>query len=139
MGRIVAIDYGTKRVGIAATDPLKIIASGLTTVPAEQAVKFLTDYARQEEVEALVIGLPLRLNDELSEVEKDIQKFIQRLKKELPELPIHRQDERYTSKMAMETMVAGGVKKKNRRKKELLDQVSATLILQAYLEANNGL
>ena len=136
MGRILAIDYGKKRTGLAVTDPLQISTNGLDTVPTEKLMGFLTDYLTDETVETLVIGEPLRLNDQPSAVEKDIQKFIKKVKKKFPDLKIDREDERFTSKMAVQTMVAGGVKKKKRRSKELVDKVSATLILQSYLNSS---
>lgn len=135
MARIMAIDYGTKRVGIAVTDPLQLIATGLTTIHAKDLIDFIKDYSSKEPLEQLVVGEPRRLNAELSEVEVQIQAFINRLKKVLPNLPVVRVDERFTSKLAMDSLVRSGVKKKDRRKKELLDEVSATIILQSYLES----
>lgn len=134
MPRILAIDYGNKRCGIAATDPLQLIASGLDTVSREELLKFLEDYFQKEEVECLVIGLPLRLNNELSEVEVEIQKLIEQLNKKHPQLRIEREDERFTSKLAFDSMLKGGVKKQKRRDKALIDKVSATIILQSYME-----
>jgi putative Holliday junction resolvase len=134
MSRIVAIDYGSKRCGIAATDPLQLIASGLDTVNRGELLQFLEAYLKKEEVECLVIGLPLRLNNELSAVESDIQKLIEQLKKKYPQLRIEREDERFTSKLAFDSMLKGGVKKKKRRDKALIDKVSATIILQSYME-----
>jgi len=134
MGKIIAIDYGTKRCGIAETDPLQIIASGLTTVATHELMVFLSNYLQKEKVDCMVIGLPLRLNNELSAVEEHIQKFIAQLKKKYPNLSIKRVDERFTSKLAMDSMIMGGLKKKKRQDKGLIDKVSATLILQTYLE-----
>ena len=133
MARILAIDYGEKRTGIAVTDPLQIIASGLTTVRTPDLLKYLKDYVSKEQVERIVVGQPRRLNNEPSEVEHKIQQFIIALNKELPEISVVRIDERFTSKIAFQSMLDAGVKKKDRRKKELLDKVSATVILQSYL------
>ncbi|EKF56327.1 putative Holliday junction resolvase [Galbibacter marinus] len=133
MARILAIDFGEKRTGIAVTDPLQIIASGLTTVSTTELLEYLRDYVSKEEVELIVIGQPRRMNNEFSEVEQKIQHFINILNKELPQIAVTRVDERFTSKIAFQSMLDGGVKKKDRRKKELLDKVSATVILQSYL------
>ena len=133
----MAIDYGTKRVGIAVTDSLQIIATGLTTVNAAEAPQFIFDYLQKEEVEMLVVGEARRWNNELNEVESNIQSFLSKVRKLLPDLPVKRVDERFTSSLAMDSLIAGGVKKKDRRKKELLDEVSATIILQSYLSAKN--
>lgn len=138
MGKIIAIDYGAKRCGIAETDPLQIIASGLTTVHTTELKEFISNYLKQEEVDCLVIGLPLRLNNELSAVESDIQKFIQFLNRQFPTLKIERVDERFTSKLAVDSIIRGGVKKQKRQDKALVDKVSATLILQSFLEQKSG-
>ncbi len=134
MGRIIAIDFGMKRVGIASTDPLQIIASPLTTVPNKEAVDFIFNFCSKEDVDTIVVGQPFRMSGELSDVEKEILKFIQELNKKLPNMPIKRCDERYTSKMAMQALIDSGVKKKKRRDKSLLDSTSASLILQDYLQ-----
>lgn len=134
MPKIVAIDYGTKRCGIAETDSLQIIASGLTTVETKNMQEFIVNYLNKEDVDCLVVGEPRRLNDEMSAVEKSIEPFINFIKKRFPKLKIEREDERFTSKMAMESMIQGGVKKMKRRDKALVDKVSATLILQSYME-----
>jgi putative Holliday junction resolvase len=134
MPKIVAIDYGTKRCGIAETDSLQIIASGLTTVETRNLHDFMINYLQKEEVDCLVVGEPRRLNDEMSAVEKSIVPFINFIKKRFPALKIELEDERFTSKMAMETMISGGVKKMKRRDKALVDKISATLILQSYME-----
>ena len=133
MGKIIAIDYGTKRCGIAETDPLQIIASGLTTVSTREINQFVSDYLNNEKVDALVIGLPIQLNNELSEVENHIRGFIKVIQKQFPTLKIERVDERFTSKMAFDAMIQGGLKKQKRRDKALVDKVSATIILQTYL------
>ncbi|KAB1064457.1 Holliday junction resolvase RuvX [Salibacter halophilus] len=133
MARIMAIDYGKKRCGIAVTDTLQISANGLDTVLTENIFKFLKEYLTNEDVETLVIGEPKRMNDEPSAVEEQIKVFIRGVEKRFPKINVEREDERFTSKMAMQSMVQGGVKKKKRREKELVDKVSATLILQSYL------
>ena len=134
MGKLVAIDYGKKRCGIAETDSLQIIASGLTTVDTPNLQTFIVDYLTKEKVDCLIIGEPRRLNDELSEVEKSIVPFINFVKKRFPKLKIEREDERFTSKMAVESLISAGAKKMKRREKGLVDKVSATLILQSYME-----
>lgn len=133
MKRLLAIDYGKKRCGIAVTDPLQIIASGLTTVSTPDLISFLKKYTTDEAVEKIIIGKPKRMNNEDSEIETDIQHFIELLRKELPQIPIEREDERFTSKMAFQTMIDSGLKKKQRQNKALIDEISATLILQSYL------
>lgn len=135
MSRILAIDYGRKRTGIAVSDPLQIIASGLTTVPTHQLMDFLLNYIKQEQVECIIIGHPKRLNNEDSENMKNIIPFINRLKKILPDMPVQLVDERFTSVLAHQTMLAGGLKKKDRQDKALVDEISATIILQSYLES----
>ena len=133
MGRLLAIDYGSKRSGIAVTDELQIIASGLTTVDTKELIRFLKTYCTKESVELFLIGLPKQMNNELSESEPLILKFIKILKKEIPHIAIERVDERFTSKMAFQTMIDSGLKKKQRQNKALVDEISATLILQSYL------
>lgn len=135
MSRILAIDYGRKRTGIAVSDPLQIIASGLTTVPTHQLMDFLLNYIKQEQVECIIIGHPKQLNNEDSESMKNIVPFINRLKKILPDMPVQLVDERFTSVLAHQTMLAGGLKKKDRQNKALVDEISATIILQSYLES----
>ena len=135
MSRILAIDYGRKRTGIAVSDPLQIIASGLTTVPTHQLMDFLLNYIKQEQVECIIIGHPKQLNNEDSENMKNIIPFINRLKKILPDMPVQLVDERFTSVLAHQTMLAGGLKKKDRQDKALVDEISATIILQTYLES----
>lgn len=133
MARIIAIDYGTKRTGIAITDELQIIASGLTTVETKGLMKFLKEYLATEKVEAMVIGEPKRMNNDPSDVEGDILRFRESVEKQHPTLKIIRQDERFTSKMAFQTMIDSGIGKKKRQNKALVDQISATIILQDYL------
>ena len=135
MSRILAIDYGRKRTGIAVSDPLQIIASGLTTVPTHQLMDFLLNYIKQEQVECIIIGHPKQLNNEDSENMKNIVPFINRLKKILPDMPVQLVDERFTSVLAHQTMLAGWLKKKDRQNKALVDEISATIILQSYLES----
>lgn len=135
MARILAIDFGTKRTGIAITDELQIIASGLTTVDTKDLLPFLKDYTSKESVELFLIGEPKQMNNTASESEAHIQPFIECLKKEIPSIPIKRVDERFTSKMAFQTMIDGGLKKNKRKNKALIDEISATLILQSYLYA----
>jgi len=137
MGRILAIDYGTKRTGIAVTDELKIIASGLTTVDTKSLISFLVDYVNLEKVEMFVVGLPKQMNNTASESEIHIQSFLKKLNKAIPEIPVERIDERFTSKMAFQTMIDSGLSKKQRQNKALVDEISATLILQSYLASNS--
>lgn len=133
MARILAIDYGVKRTGIAVTDELQIIASGLITVKTDELIKFLIDYTNKEQVELFIVGLPKQMNNSDSENEKHILSFLKQLKKSLPKIPIKRIDERFTSKIAFQTMIDSGLKKKQRRNKGLVDEISATIILQSYL------
>ncbi|HLU50664.1 MAG TPA: Holliday junction resolvase RuvX [Flavobacteriaceae bacterium] len=133
MARILAIDYGKKRTGIAVTDELKIIASGLTTVETNTLLTFLKDYISKEKVELFVVGQPLQKDNTPSEIEAEILVFLEKLSKEIPQIPIVRVDERYTSKIAFQTMIDSGLKKKQRQNKSLIDEISATIILQEYL------
>jgi putative Holliday junction resolvase len=134
MSRIIAIDYGTKRVGIAVTDSLQIIATGLTTVHSKDVINFLKNYIDQEEVECIVIGEPKKMNNQVSESSKYVELFIKSLKKNIPGIQIERIDERFTSKMAFQTMIDSGLNKKARRNKELVDEISATMILQTFMQ-----
>ena len=133
MGRIMAIDYGIKRVGVAVTDPLKIIATPLTTIKTTDALAFLKTYMKQEEVDALVVGMPKHLNNTPTLMTAMVTKFIKTLQKTFPDRPIIPYDERYTSKIALASMIEGGGKKKDRRDKANLDKLSATIILQSFL------
>jgi putative Holliday junction resolvase len=135
MARVVALDYGLKRTGIAVTDELQIIASGLTTVHTVDLMDFLNRYLTEEDVECLVIGKPKQMDNTDSESEPFIRDFIDRLNRRFPELTIKRVDERFTSKLAVQAMIDGGLKKKKRRDKSIVDTVSATLILQNYLRS----
>lgn len=137
MGRLLAIDYGTKRTGIAVTDELQIIASGLTTVETEDLLTFLRGYIASETVEKFIVGEPKQMDNTASDSEIYIQKFLEVLAKEFPQIPIVRVDERFTSKMAFQTMIDSGLKKKQRQNKALIDEISATLILQSYLSSNS--
>ena len=134
MSRILAIDYGSKRVGIAVTDPLKLIASGLTTVHSKDVIAFLVDYLKKETVECIVIGEPKTLRNEPSDSARFIEPFVAHLRKKFPTTKIDRYDEHFTSAMAQQAMILGGLKKKARQNKETVDMVSATIILQNYLE-----
>ena len=134
MGRILAFDYGTKRTGIAVTDPLQLIASGLKTVETSEILTFLKSYCTDEKVVLFVVGLPKQMNNLPSESEQFIKSFIRNLKRTFPEIPIKREDERFTSKMALQSMIDSGIKKKQRYNKAMVDEISATLILQSYLK-----
>jgi putative Holliday junction resolvase len=133
MGRILAIDYGKVRTGIAITDELQLIASGLETVATPDLIPFLKTYTTSEDVELFVVGEPKQMNNEASESEVLIIPFLEKLKKAFPKIPITRVDERFTSKMAFQTMIDSGLSKKQRKNKALVDEISATLILQSYL------
>lgn len=133
MGRIMAIDYGRKRTGIAVTDELQIIANGLATVPSHEVFSFLQNYTRKETVDVIVVGEPRQMNNQPSESLQFIRPFVNRLKKEFPAIRVDSADERFTSKIAFQTMIDAGLKKKYRQRKELVDTISATLILQSYL------
>jgi putative Holliday junction resolvase len=135
MGRILAIDFGRKRAGIAVTDELQIIANGLTTVHVKDIWDFLRDYLSSESVECIVVGEPKDMQNNPSEASRYIEPFVRKLRKTYPDMKIDRFDERFTSKMAMDAMIAGGLKKQKRQDKALVDTVSATLILQSYMES----
>ena len=136
LGRILAFDYGEKRTGIAITDELQIIASGLTTVDTKKIFSFLTNYLKNENVELFIVGKPKQLNNTESESEKFIKPFILKLSQTFPKIPIKRVDERFTSKIAFQSMIDSGLKKKQRQNKALIDEISATIILQSYLQQN---
>ena len=135
MARILALDYGQKRTGIAVTDTLQIIANGLTTVPSKEVLDFILDYVKQEPVERIVVGLPRQMNNELSDSMRYIEPFVNRLKKILPDTPVEYFDERFTSKLANQAMLEGGMKKKDRQNKAIVDEISAVIILQGYMES----
>jgi putative holliday junction resolvase len=133
MGRVLAVDYGLKRTGLAVTDPLRIIATALDTVLTVDLLKYLTAYLQKENVDEFVVGMPKTLMNEDSEIAPQVRTFVEVLKKTFPEKPIHLADERFTSKMAMRTMIDGGMKKKDRQVKGNVDKISATIILQSFL------
>lgn len=135
MSRIVAIDYGKKRTGIAVSDTLQLIANGLTTVSTHQLLTFILDYVSKEPVERIIVGLPKQMNNEASENMNNIEPFVRSLRKRIPEIPIEYVDERFTSVMAHRTILEAGLKKKDRQNKALVDEISATIILQTYLES----
>ncbi|MGE0562823.1 MAG: Holliday junction resolvase RuvX [Flavobacteriales bacterium] len=134
MPKVLAIDYGQKRVGIAATDDLQIIASGLTTVHSKDVIAFLEDYLTKNNVECIVVGDPKDLKNNPAESARFIEPFVKHLSRKFPNIKIERVDERFTSKMAFQTMIDSGLKKKDRQNKALIDEISATIILQSYLE-----
>jgi putative Holliday junction resolvase len=133
LARILSIDYGSKRTGLAVTDPLKIIASGLTGIPTKDLELFLTEYFKKEEVEKVIIGHPTNWDDSDTHATPLVQAFINRFKKIFPNMPIIKVDERNTSKMAVQSMIQSGMKKKNRQNKNLVDEIAATIMLQEYL------
>jgi len=134
LARILSIDYGRKRTGIAVTDILQIIANGLTTVPSHEVIDFLKSYFKKEDVETIVVGYPLQMNNQPSEAVKYINPFIRKLTKTFPDKLIVQADERFTSKIAGRTLIDAGAGKKQRQDKALVDMISATIILQSYLE-----
>jgi|SRR5665213_972510 len=133
MPRILCIDYGKKRTGIAVTDPLQIIATGLTTVDSPALISFLKDYFKQEEVELIVIGDPKNLDDSDTHATPLVKEVVKRLEKEFPKIPVKKVDERFTSKMAKQAMIEMGMKKKDRRNKRTVDEIAATIMLQEYM------
>ena len=138
MGILIGIDFGQKRTGIAITDPGKIIASGLATVPTKDVMTFLEEYVLKQPVDKFVVGEPKQKDGSVSEVEECILKFIKKLKNKFADISIERYDERFTSKIAFNTLLESGVGKKKRQNKSLVDQISATLILQSYLESQSN-
>lgn len=136
MGRLLAIDYGTKRTGIAVTDILKIIATGLLTVKTHELIDFLKCYSEKETIDIIIVGMPKQMNNLPSSNMKNIEIFVKKLKNTLPSIPIVYFDERFTSVMAHQTMLEGGLKKKDRQNKELVDEISAVIILQSYMESS---
>lgn len=138
MGRILAFDYGKKRTGIAVTDPMQIIASGLTTVDTPLVFQFIKTYLQQERVDCFVVGYPTPLeNTAKSDSLPLVNKFVEQLKKRYPKMPIELEDEHFTSKLAMQAMIDGGLKKMQRRDKAMVDKLSASIILQSYMERKN--
>lgn len=138
MPRILAIDFGLKRTGIAVTDPLKIIATGLTTIASPELIHFLKKYIQQEPVELIIIGEPKNLDDSDTHATGLVKKCITELTKAFPLIPVKTVDERFTSRMAVQSMVESGIKKKDRRNKALVDEIAATIILQQYLQSVEG-
>tara|TARA_X000000950_G_scaffold39392_4_gene42314 strand:- start:9696 stop:10121 length:426 start_codon:yes stop_codon:yes gene_type:complete len=137
MGVIIGIDYGNKRIGLAHTDPKQIIASGLCTLTPNEVIQYLENYQKQTPIEKFVVGQPKQRDGNYSDVEKDILVFINDLEKNFESIPVVRQDERFTSKIAFNSLIESGAKKKTRKNKALVDQISATLILQSFLESNS--
>jgi putative Holliday junction resolvase len=133
LSRILCIDYGKKRTGIAVTDPLQIIATGLTTVDSDELISFLKKYFQHEEVESIVIGEPKNLDDSDTHATPLVHAIIKKLEKEFPKIPIKKVDERFTSKMAKQAMIEMGMKKKDRRNKRTVDEIAATIMLQEYM------
>ena len=138
MGKLLAFDFGTKRIGLAETDPLQIIASALDVVDNKKIFEYLDVYLKREKVDEFIVGEPKQMDDTPSESEKYIKPFIEELEKKYPNIPIKRVDERYTSKMAFQTMIDSGIGKKARRNKGLVDKISATIILQSYMESKHS-
>jgi putative Holliday junction resolvase len=139
MGRILSIDYGKKRIGIAVTDELQLIVNGLITIGVEEVFTFLKTYCQKENVELFLVGEPKQMDYTASDASKYIEPFVKKLKKEFPNIPIKRIDERFTSKMAFQTMIDAGLNKKKRHNKALVDTISATIMLQSYLESREYL
>ena len=137
MCRILAIDYGTKRVGLAVTDPNQIIATALDTVYVQNLMNYLKAYTSKETVESFVVGEPRQMDNSASEITPQIEQFIRLLKKEFPDIPVFRMDERFTSKMASQALLMSGLKKKDRQDKALVDRTSAVIILQSFMESRN--
>ncbi|MFV0418177.1 MAG: Holliday junction resolvase RuvX [Dysgonomonas sp.] len=135
MGRLLAIDYGTKRTGLAVSDTLKLIANGLTTVPTHTLFDYLKAYLEKEEVEKIIVGLPKQMNNEYSDNMKHIRPFVKKLKLLCPNIPVEMYDERFTSSLAQRTIIDAGLKKKDRQNKALVDEISAVIILQDYMES----
>lgn len=135
MGRILAIDYGKKRTGIAVSDPLRLIAGGLTTVATAELMKFLQTYVQKENVDQIVVGLPTTVAGTPSENQARVRSFVGKLRKIMPQIPVTFYDERFTSAIAHQTMLMGGMKKKDRQNKAKVDEISATIILQSYMES----
>ncbi|OQX77929.1 MAG: Holliday junction resolvase RuvX [Bacteroidetes bacterium 4484_276] len=138
MGRILAIDYGQKRAGLAVTDELRIIATGLDTVHIKDIFKYLVNYVKREKVDCFVVGKPVQLDNKPSGAQRFIEPFVKKLRKQFPKIPVDRYDERFTSKLAHDTMLEAGLKKKDRQNKALVDKISAVIILQSYLQSKSG-
>lgn len=138
MGRIMAVDYGRKRTGLAVTDPMRIIATALDTVPTTELISFIVAYAKREMVDEFVVGMPKTLKNEDSETAPFVRTFVEELKKTFPEKAVHLADERFTSSIALQAMIDGGMKKKDRREKGNVDKISATIILQSFMESRKS-
>lgn len=138
MPRIIAIDYGLKRTGIAVTDPLQIIATGLTTIASSTLIDFLKKYIEKEDVEKIIIGDPKNLDDTDTHATVLVRQAVEKIKKAFPQIPVEKVDERYTSKMAVQAMIDMGMKKKQRRNKAIIDEIAATIMLQEYLQHQEG-
>lgn len=138
MSRIMALDYGKKRTGVAVTDPLQIIANGLATVPTSTVLDFVMNYVKEESVERIIVGYPKQMNNEDSENMKRIIPFVNLLRKRLPSIPVELYDERFTSVLAHRAILESGLRKKARQNKALVDEVSATIILQSYMESKQS-
>jgi putative holliday junction resolvase len=138
MGRIIGVDYGLKRIGLAVTDPLQIFASPLATISPAEFYKFIEDYIKTNEIEAFVIGYPVQMNNKPSESVIYINPFIKKLKETYPLISVFLADERFTSQMAMRTMIEGGVKKTDRQDKSMVDKISASIILQSFLDKRSN-
>ncbi len=134
MDRIIGIDYGRKRVGVAVSDPLGIFASALETVPAAKIIEYLKNYTQNNKVVRFVVGYPMNLNGKPAECAQYVDIFLKQLKKQFPDIPVTLEDERFTSQLAMKAMIAGGMKKSDRREKENVDKISAAIILQSYMD-----
>jgi putative holliday junction resolvase len=134
LGRILAIDYGQKRVGLAVSDELQLFATGLDTVHVKDIFDYLTSYLMNENVEKIVVGLPRNMNNTASDAQRFIEPFVKKLKKHFPQIPVFRVDERFTSKMAQETIIASGLRKKARQNKALVDKISAVIMLQSFMQ-----
>lgn len=139
MSRVLAIDYGAKRTGLAVTDPLQIVPGGLCTVPTNELLKFLSEYTSRESVERFIVGLPKQTNGEDSDNLPRVKAFVKQLEKQLPDIPIEMYDERFTSVMAHRTMLEAGLKKKARQNKALVDEISATIILQSWMDSKSAI
>ena len=138
MGRIIGIDYGNKRIGLAVTDPLQIFASPLDTVKPHEFDNFIQTYLKNEKIDEFIIGYPVQMNNQPSESVKYIDPFLKKIKKKFPDIPVHLVDERFTSKLAFQTMIDGGVKQKGRRDKAMVDKISASIILQSFLDSRTN-
>lgn len=137
MGRLLAIDYGTKRTGIAVTDPLRIIPTGLATVRTFMLLDYLSQYFEKERVDCVIVGLPKQMNNELSKNAEHIYPFVKQFKIRFPDIPVEFYDERFTSIIAQKSMIESGMKKKDRQNKAIVDEISATIILQGYMESRD--